>query len=789
MAQATPKQPRSLTSKAPSWPIRTFRKLNPFASRIDPETYEQAQGGVTFNRYGLTKSVGGKFGDIDTGGNQFAIERPGGGHHIDPEKALANNRGYVYAAVNAKAREVQNIDFRLFEVDGEDHNEQEDHPLLDLLDGVNPDMIGAELKYLTSAHLDLVGNCYWLLTDKQGKPVKSELDKPGAIYLLDPSKIHPLIDKENFPFRIKGYKMKLESKNIIFDPACIIHFRSPDPMNFFEGRGIVQAGAEYIDNDNYAMEFNRKFFVNGARPVGFLETEGVAEAQLESIKVGFAEVHEGIENMNRIGILPKGVKWSPAGVSPKDMDFKNLSENMRDRILALFGVSKTILGTAESDTNRATAETADYVFSKRVVKPHMQRICDFLNEKLVPRYGDGLYISFIDPVPEDRGARTTEMQASVGSQPVLTVNEARDEFMGLGPVEGGDVLMAPTAMAPVGQPEGDGDVEPQAGGGNDAAKVYRKAIEAKVQKAANGQRVAFRPARTKLASRAKARQTMAGELTKTITEQLKKNLAAKKFVTTKEQDEARWKDFSDYTYEAEKDIADTIRKINGEQKKEVLANLPSAISKAIDPKDLFSIDKWISITTDAVTPIMETLFDRQARSAAADIGKPELNPFNDTTRAAVKRSVQMMSESYQETTLEVLETKINDGLQSGAPLSDITKTVEEIYEWSDEKRAAMVAKTESFRTANGALKEAWKQSGVVKTVRWYTSETSKVCPFCQAMNGKTVGIDQNFFENGESLTVGEGDDAKTMSLDYGDVGAPPLHPNCMCFLRPDEISM
>ena len=80
----------------------------------------------------------------------------------------------------------------------------------------------------------------------------------------------------------------------------------------------------------------------------------------------------------------------------------------------MFGVSKTILGTAESDTNRATAETADYVFSKRVVKPHMQRICDFLNEKLVPRYGDDLYISFIDPVPEDRGARTTEMQAAVG---------------------------------------------------------------------------------------------------------------------------------------------------------------------------------------------------------------------------------------------------------------------------------------------------------------------------------------------------------------------------------------
>src|SRR5580692_7788733 len=166
----------SLNSKGkPGWFPRLMRGI---ASRIDPEVYEQAQGGLTFTRYGLTKGVGGKFSEIDSGSNQFAIERPGGGHHIDPEKALANNRGYVYAAVNAKAREVQNIDFRLFEVDGEDHNEKEDHPLLDLLDGVNPDMIGSELKYLTSSHLDLVGNCYWLLTDSKGNPVKGDLDKP-----------------------------------------------------------------------------------------------------------------------------------------------------------------------------------------------------------------------------------------------------------------------------------------------------------------------------------------------------------------------------------------------------------------------------------------------------------------------------------------------------------------------------------------------------------------------------------------------------------------------------------
>src|SRR2546426_187059 len=84
--------------------------------------------------------------------------------------------------------------------------------------------------------------------------------------------------------------------------------------------------------------------------------------------------------------------------------------------------------------------------------------------------------------------------------------------------------------------------------------------------------------------------------------------------------------------------------------------------------------------------------------------------------------------------------------------------------------------------------DIWQQSGVVKTLKWYTASQNP-CPFCIEMNGKVISVDDNFFENGQSLTVGEGDDAKTMSLDYGDVGSPPLHPNCFCLIRPSEISI
>jgi hypothetical protein len=51
-------------------------------------------------------------------------------------------------------------------------------------------------------------------------------------------------------------------------------------------------------------------------------------------------------------VLPKGVQLKHAGVTQRDIDFGKLTDQTRNRILAGLRVSKTILGTAESDTTR-----------------------------------------------------------------------------------------------------------------------------------------------------------------------------------------------------------------------------------------------------------------------------------------------------------------------------------------------------------------------------------------------------------------------------------------------------
>ena len=61
--------------------------------------------------------------------------------------------------------------------------EVDDHPLLDLLNSVNEFTTGIELKYVTSTHLELTGNCFWLLDG-----IKDEMGQPRAI-VHDPKQL------------------------------------------------------------------------------------------------------------------------------------------------------------------------------------------------------------------------------------------------------------------------------------------------------------------------------------------------------------------------------------------------------------------------------------------------------------------------------------------------------------------------------------------------------------------------------------------------------------------------
>ena len=706
------------------------------------------------------------------GSDPLAIYRPTGAKTVSSAKAMGNFTGWTFAAVNAIASEVANIDLRLYQIKGDKHEEVTEHELLDLLDGVNEQMTGIEFKYTMMTHLELTGNFYCLL-----EGVSSDAGKPRALYPLNPGSMRVKVDKSSFPYKLSHFEYTIDGKVFSFQPYQILHIKYPDPNDPFVGIGVPQTIPVWIDSDNYAMEYNRKFFINGANIGLFVSTETNVEGQINRIKSGMRTEYAGVQNAHKIPVLPKGAKLEHTGLSQRDMDFAKLTDATRDRILAGFRVSKTILGTAESDTNRATAETADYVFSKRTIKPKMLMVVSFFNEYLVPRYGDDLYLTFIDPTPEDKEFKTQEMQAAVSSMPIMTQNEARLNYLGLGPIEGGDKLMAPTTMTEAGTTT---DVE-----GEDQTPQLAKTAE--------GRRV--RAARIRTGG--KTAHSRAAKMRNALTEVFKKALDSKiPTYTSKSVNELthteymeHWKRFADSAEAADAKLKAVFAGINAKQKADVIENLPKATGKKKSLDDLFDLREWIGITINLATPILTSLSKDEAAAAFSMIGVSGQNILADESTAdALERGISIMATSYNETTLSQLKDALTEKLNQsgGTNLTELTNAVDDVYNFADTRRAGLIAKTESFRAANWANKQAWKASGVVKTVKWYTAEDGKVCQFCEELDGKEADIDDNFYDAGDTIVGKKGG---TMTADYGDIEAPPVHPDCRCYIRPEVISI
>lgn len=657
-----------------------------------------------------------------------------GGESISASRAMSEYKGWAFACVNAIGMDIGNIPFKLYKVK-KDESEEEvySHEVLDLLFGVNDFMTSFELKFQTASHLLLTGNAFWLMLDAQGKPVTSKTQKPEQFYPLNPKYV-TIKKTVGETFGVK-YIYKIGMKEHSYESHQVLHFKLPNPDDIFEGKGVLQSIFGWVDADNSATEFNRRFFANSARPDGVLESEfATSPENIEYLKKSFEKAYRGIGNAHKTLVLPQKTTFKPAGFNQKDMDFVNLLGDTRDKILAGFRVPKTVLGLTD-DVNRANAEATNYVFALRVVKPLMELITTYLNEFLMPRYGKDMYLDFDSPVPEDKAMELAEIEKTTAGKAILTQNEAREMFYGLGPMDGGD------------------SIESQGG-------VFQLSAKRRVKHG----RI---PSRFRSGSTSK---TLKGELVDTLAKALKDIKIEPKDVNM---DEELWNQKVARITPNEKKLADDIKKYNDDQKARVIANLEKS-TKAVNTDDLFDYEEEVGAMINLANPILKKVSKEEAKRALEMINLPTDTPVSPKVTEAVEAGVSLMVNRYTDTTLSLLKEKLNEGIAAGESLDQLTDRVGGIYTFSNEVRAEMVARSESFRAANETTRQVWKESGVVKSLRWYTARDELVCELCAPMDGEIVGIDEPF----------------DIDSDYGDGYNPQdIHPQCRCDIRPEEITI
>ena len=644
-------------------------------------------------------------------------------------KYLAEYRGWVFACVQARAEEVGNIDFELY--DGE--TEVEENELLDLLDRVNPTMTTADLMFATQAFLDLEGNAFWFLArDKDGQGQIQE------IWPLRPDLVQIVVDDTN-PLIIKGYVYtQPDQKKVPFDARDILHFKNFNPLGNHpfphRGVGIVQAASWAIDTDSEAQQWNFSFFKNSARPDGFLTMEGqgaISDEEYSRLKKQFSQEHQGSSNAYKIAILHGGLKWQEVTRSQKEMDFLEQRRFSRDEIMALFRVPKTAIGITE-DVNRANAEASSYVFASRTIKPLMQKITDTLNEFLVPEFGENLELDFESPVQEDHIAEANYYSLALDKW--MSRNEIRLEE-GLPPTINGDQFLGTLSQTPIDSvtdmpPEPDDDEEFKKKEKDKTA--VEKTIEAFVAKLP------------------KVKEEPARQLSALAKENYK---------------EIWLRAFGVKTTPLEHDVDEEFRR----QENEVLANIRDNLKGLNAPEYKFKAVSDLMFNQGQAIKTGIAILTPKVREYIEDAGHQAMlitgigSAFDPTTPAIerfIKERARMFGNTMTETTATALEAELKLGLEANETMEQLSARVSAFYENQIDYRSARAARTEVSAGSNFGAEQAYKQAGVTK-MQWFV-----VAPEdedCQRNEGEVANI-------GEAFPSGD--------------TTPPVHPNCVCTILP-----
>jgi HK97 family phage portal protein len=354
--------------------------------------------------------------------------------------------GWLHACVARISTAVAEAEPHLYRGKGKAREEVTSHPLLDVLNHMTPFHTRQEAFELEQTYMELTGEFAMLIFRDQGGSVRELWPVSPQLLSVVP---HPTEYLTGWVYTTSsGEKVPMDKRDVLF-------IRTPNPASQYRGQGAVQAIITDLESEKAAAQWNRNYFVNGASPGEVLEIPGtLSQEQYERLSQQWKQSHQGVANAHKVAILQGGAKMVTPRVSIRDMDYAKLRQANRDIILGAFGMSPHMLGQEES-SNRASAESSEYVFARWLISPRLKRLAGKITEFLLPQFprSEGLTFEFADPTPEDSAMRLQRAQQGFTGG-FLTRNEARSLVHqdSIGKV--GDVFFMPITVVP--EPAGRG---------------------------------------------------------------------------------------------------------------------------------------------------------------------------------------------------------------------------------------------------------------------------------------------------------------------------------------------
>lgn len=610
------------------------------------------------------------------------------------------------------------------------------HPFLDLMNHVNDFMNRFDLLEGMFLSQELTGNAYWHLTlDNLGRPVE--------IWPLFPQFMRIIPDKEKFISSFE-YNPTGVRKNLI-EPELIVHYKYYNPNNAFYGYSPLEAAIVAVDLGMSMNIYETTLMQNRAQPDIALSLPAEAGVprpeEQDRMRDEFKKRHGGFKK-GGLAILTGGAELKNLGFSPKEMSFLKGREASLNEVAAVFGVPLSKITV--KNVNRANAEAGEYAYMKGTVLPRLRKTEQKMNENLLPRYDQNLFVAFDNPVPEDEELRLKTMETNLKNS-YTTINEER-EHEGLEPVPWGDVPLVPMNVMPLGSASE--AIEPPEG------KQKHTAVPV-THKAPRRFPPLAHPTNFIDENFVRAMQEYFREQKTTI-------LAA-------------------FDEDAEQ-LAKSVKSIKGVKLSGIGFTNKDPIADDF-VAGWFDMQLWDKKLVEKTEPFVRATMmaggDRAMRQLAIEREFDPLNP--EVARGLEGRKGRLVR--INAVTIGKVRNQLAAGLEAGETVVELRKRIaDDVYDAAIANRAALVSRTETIWAWNEGAVQAYKQSGVIHKKIWVSSSDDRTCEFCPLMDGKVVDVEISYFGKGDTMT---GQDGGELSFEYEEIGHPPLHPMCRCAIAPE----
>lgn len=286
----------------------------------------------------------------------------------------------------------------------------------------NPTWYNFKLDFFRDIYVS--GECYMV-------PIKNLMGDLIGCRFLDPRSMSKKVNEFGI---ISAFMQTVGTSSVSFSPDELLYVRlEKSTRNENDGMGLLEGVIYDALTDSEAMKRNLLFFENGMSPnsIIMLDPEMSAEEQQLAQSI-LEEQYGGNQNSNKT-IISAGIKdVKSLSLSQKDIDFINQRKLTTEKVCAILGVPRSLLGYVE-DVNLANAETLYRQYIRNTIRPAE----NFLEYAL-----NSFYVKFASTAQkkvlgkdtikvdgenaEDRSAFEKNQREDV-KLGIISINEAREE--------------------------------------------------------------------------------------------------------------------------------------------------------------------------------------------------------------------------------------------------------------------------------------------------------------------------------------------------------------------------